>query len=203
MLSEIVQPHLTVIFVGTVVTELSDTLGFYHLHPRDRFWELLAMGAITPGRVITAEESKALTEGHRSGNLTDPVRSFFIQKKMGQLLRLGIGMTDLNRRVLVASEKDPDVTPTDEDIRSFLNRVDELRPKILAFVTAADVFVDSFKGAYPGVTGTLGHQTCTIGGVEVWLLGSTSARPRGEALALQEDAFFLLGERIEELTRGS
>jgi G:T/U-mismatch repair DNA glycosylase len=44
MLPEILKPDLTVIFVGAAVTELSETLGFYHLHPKDRFWELLAIG---------------------------------------------------------------------------------------------------------------------------------------------------------------
>lgn len=203
MLPEIVQPGLTVLFVGTAVTEPSGAIGFCHLHPKDRFWELLAIGGITPVRLITADERKALAEGHRTGNLTDPVRTFFIEKKTGQLLRLGVGMTDLNRRVAVAGEKDPEAAPTEEDIRIFLGRAGELRPKILAFVTAADIFEKSFRGTNPGVTATLGLQAFTIGEAEVWLLGSTISKPRGEALTLQEDTFFALGERVQELTGNS
>ena len=62
MLPEIIRPDLTVIFVGAAVTELSESLGFYHLHPKDRFWELLAIGSITPKYVITAQERKAHAE---------------------------------------------------------------------------------------------------------------------------------------------
>lgn len=192
---------MTVLFVGTVVTELSAMLGFYHLHPRDRFWELLVIGGITPARLITAAEAKALDEGHRTGNLTDPVRTLFIEKKTGQLTRLGIGLTDLNRRSPAASEKDTEAQSTADDIREFLGKVEESKPKILAFVTPAETFVKAFSSVTPGITDVLGPQPVRIGGCETWFLGSTVSKPRGEALTRQEDTFFALGERLEELKR--
>ena len=44
-------------------TEPSPTLEFHHLHPRDRFWELLDLAGITKGRLITKDERKAMAEG--------------------------------------------------------------------------------------------------------------------------------------------
>lgn len=199
MLPEIWEPGLVVVFVGTAVAEVSDTLGFYHLHPRDRFWELLEIGGITPTRIITVQERKALTDGHANGSLSDPVRSIFTQKKTSQLLRLGIGLTDLNRRVLAGSEKDKSARPTQEDIEQFIIKHEKLNPKIVAFMTSPEIFVELFKRRYPGACGTLGVQPFTIGNSEVWLLGSTSGLVRGEALSRQEDAFFALGERIPAL----
>ena len=199
MLPEIWEPELMVVFVGSAVAEVSETLGFYHLHPRNRFWELLEIGGITPTRIITVQERKALTDGHAHGSLSDPVRSMFTQKKTSQLLRLGIGLTDLNRRVLASSDKDKSARPTQEDIEQFIVKDGKLNPKVLAFVTSPELFVELFKRRYPGASGTLGVQPFKIGNSEVWLLGSTSGLVRGEALSRQEDAFFALGERISAL----
>jgi TDG/mug DNA glycosylase family protein len=199
MLPEIWEPELTVVFVGTAVAEVSDTLGFYHLHPRNRFWGLLEIGGITPTRIITPQESKALMEGHANGSLSDPVRSIFIQKKTSQLLQLGIGLTDLNRRVLASGDKDKSARPTQEDIEHFIAKDEKLNPKVVAFVISPEIFVELFKGRYPGACGTLGVQPFRIGNSEVWLLGATSGLVRGEALSRQEDAFFALGERISVL----
>lgn len=199
MLPEIWEPGLKVVFVGTAVAEPSDTLGFYYLHPRDRFWELLALGGITPIQIITQQERKALTDGHARGNLSDPVRVMFLQKRTSQLLKLGIGVTHLNRRVVASNEKDKSAKPTPEDIQEFIGKVNNLDPKILAFVTSPDIFLDSFRRSYPGANSTPGLQSFRIGNSEVWLLGSTSGVLRGEALARQEDVFFALGEAISAL----
>jgi TDG/mug DNA glycosylase family protein len=199
MLPEIWEPNLTVVFAGAAVSQPSDTLGFYHLHPRDRFWELLEIGGITPKRIITPQERKALADGHADGSLDDAVRSLFIQKKTSQLLRLGIGLTDLNRRVVASSEKDKSARPAQEDIDQFMVKGENLNPKILALVMSPELFVELFKGRYAGACGTLGLQPFRIGNSEVWLLGSTSGLARGEALGRQEDAFFALGERISAL----
>ena len=203
MLPEIIKPDLTVIFVGAAVTGLSETLGFYHLHPNDRFWELLAIGSITPKHVITAQERKALADGHKSGSLSDPVRQMFTQKRADQLLNLGIGLTDLNRRTIAADEKDKSAKPDEEDVRAFIARVAPLNPRILAFVMREEDFGGAFKKQFPDVTDTLGPQAFKIGNAEVWLLGSTTAVLRGESLLEQEDAFFALGERILVVRGGS
>jgi G:T/U-mismatch repair DNA glycosylase len=199
MLPEIWEPDQKVVFVGAVIAEPSNTLGFPHLHPRDRFWELLEINAITPTRVITKPEVKALTEGQAKGNLSDPIRSMFFQKKTSQLLRLGIGLTDVNRRVVAPNEKDTSALPTQEDIDEFIVRCERFNPRTLAFVISPEIFVELFMGRYPDTCNTLGIQPWKICNAEVWLLGSTSVSLRGEALNKQEDAFFALGERLESV----
>ena len=66
MIKEIWEPDMMAVFVSTAVLELSETLGFSHLHPKDRLWELLELGGITPTRVITSQERKALADGHHT-----------------------------------------------------------------------------------------------------------------------------------------
>ena len=199
MINEIWEPDMTAVFVSPAVLELSETLGFSHLHPRDRFWELLETAEITPKRVITSQERKALADGHAEGSLSDPVRLMFIEKKTSQLLRLGIGLAELNRREVAAGEKDRSAIPDDNDIKKFLAKVQALHPKILAFVTAPDIFVRAFQSRFPGLTGTPGRQQFQMEGCEVWFLGSTTAQLRGALLTAQEDLFFALGERISAL----
>jgi G:T/U-mismatch repair DNA glycosylase len=196
MLREIWEPDLKVLFVGMAVDEVSDKLGFYHLHPRDRFWELLEIGGFTPKRLITLSERKAMAEGQASGNLSDPVRVMFIEKKTSQLLKLGIGLSDLNRRVLASSDKDKAARPSEEDIEEFVRKAEALKPKTVGFLARPEAFIDVLGNRYPGATTMLGPQSFSIHGAEVWLLGSTTASLRGEALTKQEDAFFGLGERI-------
>jgi len=203
MLQEIWEPELTTVFVGLAVDEVSDTLGFYHLNPGNRFWELLELGGITPERHITSSERKALTEGHTRGNLSDPIRAMFIQKKTSQLLRCGVGITTMNQRVIAKNDKDKAARPADEDIQHLISRSVRLNPKILAFVISPDLFVELFKNRYPDATAALGLQSFSIGNAEVWLLGSPATRLHGEALTAQEDAFFALGERMPVLTKGS
>lgn len=203
MLQEIWEPELTAVFVGLAVDEVSDTLGFYYLNPGNRFWELLEIGGITPERHITPSERKALTEGHARGNVSDPVRSMFIQKKTSQLLRCGVGITNVNQRIIAKNDKDKAASPAEEDIQQFISRSSKLNPKILAFVIAPDLFVELFKNRYPNATAALGLQSFSIGKAEVWLLGSPATRLRGEALTAQEDAFFTLGERMSAISKGS
>jgi G:T/U-mismatch repair DNA glycosylase len=196
MLPEIWEPNLTVVFVGSVVTTVSDSLGFYHLHQRDRFWELLEMNSITANRIMTPQECKALAEGHAKGSVSDPVRTMFLQKKTSQLLKLGIGLTDLNRRIVVENEKEKSARPTPDDVRELVVRAENLIPRLLAFVMAGDVFVGAFKSLFPAASDIPGRQQFRIGESEVWLLGSTIATMRGEAREKQDDAFRELGERI-------
>ncbi len=200
MINEVWEPDMKVVFVSPAALELSEKLGFSHLHARDRFWELLELGGITPTKVINVQERKAMTEGMAQGSIAEPVRLMFIEKKTSQLMRLGIGLTELNRRVAVASEKDRSAVPDENDIKGFLARVEERHPRILGFVTAPDIFVEAFQSRFPDVTATLGRQEFRMAGSEVWLLGSTTAQLRGASLTAQEDLFFALGERLSALS---
>jgi G:T/U-mismatch repair DNA glycosylase len=203
MINEVWEPNMMAVFVSPAALELSEKLGFSHLHPRDRFWELLELGGITPKRVITTQERRAMADGMAAGSLSEPVRLMFIEKKTSQLLRLGIGLTELNRRVAVASEKDRAAIPDENDITQFLAKVEALHPRILAFVISPDIFVQAFQFRYQGLTGTPGRQEFQMGGSEVWLLGSTTAQVRGVSLTAQEDLFLALGERISAMNEES
>jgi G:T/U-mismatch repair DNA glycosylase len=203
LLPEIWESGQTVVFVGSVVDEQSHIFGFHHLHPRDRFWELLEICSITPARIISAGERKALAEGHAKGNVSEPVRAIFIQKKTAQILRAGVGITALNRRAVAKNEKDRPAQPSPEDVEQFIARTLELRPKVVAFITIPEVFPELFKDRYPAANPTSGLQPFRIGGAEVWALGSTVALLRGEALTRQEDVFFALGERMQALAAES
>ena len=149
------------------------------------------------------ENEKLSREGHVKGNVSEPVRAIFIQKKTSQVLRAGVGVTALNRRIVAKNEKDGTAQPTADDVEEFIARTEECAPKVVGCVIMPEVFVTLFKQRYPSVQPTSGVQPFRIGSTEVWLLGSTVASLRGEALLKQEDVFLSLGERIQALVAGS
>ncbi len=200
MMFDEIWPHgLRVLFVGAVATEPSPTLEFHHLHPRDRFWELLDLGGITKGRVITKEERKAMADGHARGNITDPVRQIFLEKKRNQLVRLGIGITYLNRSPGIGTEKDKAALPAAEDLTRFVARAEATAPRCFAFVMDNAMFKELWRPRCADATDVLGKQPFTIAGVPVWLMGSAQAVLKGDALLAQEDQFFALGEYLGSL----
>jgi len=201
VLPDIWEEGLSVVFVATAVDGVSAALGFRHMHPRSRFWDLLATGGLTDGPVMTKEERKALEKGHREGSLSDPVRSMFFMKKTSLLLRKGIGLTEVNRRVAAAGEKDRAAAPNDEDVRAFVGRVETMKPGVVAFVAPSEMVAAWFPAGGAEPPAPAGPRTWKIGGAEVWVLGSVTGLVRGDAAAQQEDAFFALGERVTALRR--
>jgi hypothetical protein len=200
MLEPIWEPGLRVLFVSAVATEPSPTLGFHYLHPRDRFWELLDLGGITKGRIISKEERKAMAEGHARGNITDPVRQIFLQKKTNQLLRIGVGIAYLTSGAGIDSEKDKAACPTSADIHQFLAQCKAIPPQCLAFVMDGSMFVDVFSPHFPDASPVPGKQPFNIAGIPVWLMGSSRSNLKGEALLAQEDLFLTLGEDLQALS---
>ena len=110
---------------------------------------------------------------------------------------LGIGLTDLNRRLVVSNDEDPKARPTQGDIQQFVKKVEKLKPKALGFVTSLDIFEDSFKPLYPEATKTRGEQAFKIHESHVWLLGSTSGRVK-DADA-REDVFDQFASFVSDL----
>ena len=200
MLEPIWEPGLRALFVGAVATEPSPTLEFHHLHPRDRFWELLDLGGITKGRIISKEERKAMAEGHARGTITDPVRQIFLEKKTNQLLRLGVGIAYMNPRTGIDTEKDKTACPTPAEFEHFLARVQATPPRCLVFVIEGTMFVDLFSARYPGVSSVPGKQAFTIAGAGVWFMGSSQASLKGDALLAQEDQFLNLGDELASMS---
>ena len=199
MLKEILIQNLRVVFVGTTVTEISDELGFYYLGPKNRFWEMLEYAGITPTLVISQSDRKALVDAKHTGVLNDLYKQFFFEKKESALLKLRVGLTDLNRRLVVSKEDDPSAEPTPDDIQKFIKKIEKYKPKIVAFVTSVEIFEKCFKRLYPSATRQRGKQDFLIGNSECWLLGSTSGRVKDiDAL---EQAFSDLTDRLGSLEK--
>lgn len=196
MLPEILLQNLNVVFVGTAVTETSDELGFYYLGTKNRFWDMLAYSGISPTLIISESDRKALVDAKHTGVLTDVYKQFFFEKKESALEKLRIGMTDINRRLIVSNEDDPAAKPNPDDIQKFIRKMEKYQPKTIAFVIKMEAFEDIFKKLYPTVSRLRGKQDFKIGTSEVWLLGSTGGRIK-DADA-QEAVFDDLAMRIKD-----
>jgi len=198
MLPEILIQNLRVVFVGAAVTETSDELGFYYLGPKNKFWEMLEYSGISTTPVISQADRKALVDAKHTGVLNDVYKRFFFEKKESTLLKLRIGVTDLNRRMVVSKEDDPGAEPTTEDVQKFVAKMKKFQPKIIAFVTSAELFEKCLKPHYPSANKERGKQEFLIGASEVWLLGSMSGRAKDtDAL---EQVFDDLAAQVKELS---
>jgi G:T/U-mismatch repair DNA glycosylase len=201
MLKEILVQNLHIVFVGMVTPEISDELGFYYLTPKNRFWEMLEYANLTSPIVISQSDRKALEDAKHTGVLNDLYKQFFFEKKESTLLKRHIGLTDLNRRLVVSKEDDPSAEPTPDDIQKFIKKIEKFKPKIAAFVTGVEVFEKCFKRNYPAANRQRGKQDFLIGNSEVWLLGSTGGRVKDtDAL---EQVFGDLADRLGELEKKS
>ena len=198
MLPEILERNLSIVFVGTTISEVSDELGFYYLGPNNRFWSLLAYAGLTPTSLVTPSERNVMVDASKEGVLSDMYRKLFFEKKEAELLKHRIGLTDLNRRRIVSKDDDPAAEPTRDDVDKFLVKAKKYRPKILAFVNTLDIFEKCLKPHHPAVTRERGKQDFLIGDSEVWLIGSTSGRVKDTAAL--EQVFEDLAERLKELS---
>jgi G:T/U-mismatch repair DNA glycosylase len=198
MLPEILTRNLFVLFAGTAVTKMSDDLGFYHLDKDDKFWWMLEYGSLTQGPVVSPQERKIIYDTFKTHALNDIYRQLFFEKKERLLTGWKIGLTDLNRRVVVEGIDHPDAAPTPEDVRKFVATVKKHQPRIVAFIAGLDVFESCFKPLYPAVNRKRGRQEVSIDGSEVWLLGPTSGR--GKDNKALENVFEALGERVKALS---
>ena len=199
MLSEILTQNLNVVFVGSTISEMSDELGFYYLGPNNTFWDLLEFARIMPVSLVPSSERKVLMNARKDGVLNDMYKQLFFERKETQLLKHGIGLTDLNRRRAVRNDDDPAAKPTTDDVQKFVRKVEKYRPKILAFATNVETFENAFKPNYPAATRQRGRQDFLIGTSEVWLLGSTGGRVKDtDAL---EQVFEDLAARLKEITK--
>lgn len=188
---------MRIVFVGPSVPEISDDLGFYHLGPKNQFWKMLEYSRITPAMVISEADRHALVGAKEAHLLDDLYRQFFFEKKESVLVKLRIGMTDLNRRKVVHKEDEPGAEPTADDIRKFVKKMEKYRPKVIAFVMNVDLFEKCLRQHYPAATRQRGKQDFMIGNSEVWLIGSTSGR--GKETDAMEQVFEDLADRLKEV----
>lgn len=176
MLPEILTHNLKIVFVGTSIPGTSNELGFYYLHKSNKFWSLLEYAHITPSPIISPSNRDALMAAYQDDVLSDEYKRQFFKKKEAELLRHRIGLTDLNRRVVVGNDDDPLAEPTKDDVEKFINNMEKYNPQIIGFVTSEKIFKKCFKPLYSELTEGKGKQKFKIGSSEVWYLGSTSGR---------------------------
>lgn len=176
MLPEIWANNLHIVFVGCSVPPVCEDLGFYYLTPNNRFWFLLEYAGLTPVSVVTPAERTSLLNAHKDRVLDDLYRKLFFEKKENILLKHHIGLTDLNRRKVIAREDDPAGQPTADDVGKFIRKVEKYSPRIVAAVMKPPLFERAFSAIFPGASQTPGKQDFRIGNSEVWLLGSPAGR---------------------------
>ena len=199
MLPEILVQNLHIVFVGMNVSEIADELGMYYVNPKNQFWPMLEYSRITPKLVVSDSDRKALVDAKHSGVLNDVYKQFFFEKKESALLKQHIGLTDLNRRLVVANDDEPSAEPTLDDLQKFVRKMEKFKPKIVAFVTKVEIFEKCFKPLFPSASRQRGRQDFLIGNSEVWLLGSTSGRVKDKDAL--EQVFEDLAERVNVLTK--
>ena len=201
MLPEIWERNLSVVLVGTAITKTSDQLGFYYLEANSRFWFLLEYAGITTGSLVSPPDRKTLVSAQKNGVLNDTYKLFFFEKKERDLLKHRIGLTHLNRRLVVGKEDDASAEPNRDDVLKFVKKAEKYEPKVLAFVTGFEIFEKCLAPLYPSANRQRGKQDFLIGKSEVWLLGGTTG-PSKDTDA-EEQVFDDLGERLKVLKQES
>jgi TDG/mug DNA glycosylase family protein len=146
LLQDVLRPGLDIIFCGTAAGRKSASIGAPYADASNRFWMTLYSIGLTPTRLSPADYQK--------------------------LLKFGLGLTDIAKRKCGV---DTSLSSTDFDVPSLMEKLDEFKPRILAFngKKAASVFYErSTRGlAY-------GRQPSMAGGTIVWVLPSTSGSAR-------------------------
>jgi TDG/mug DNA glycosylase family protein len=146
VLPDLLAPGLALVFCGTAAGAVSAQKGAYYAGPGNYFWRTLHEAGLTPHR--------------------------FAPSQFADLLALGIGLTDLNKRQF---GQDADLDPAHWDVPGLVARLEACRPTRLAFTskTAAAVALGRPTGALRA-----GSQDATIAGAEVWVLPSPSGQAR-------------------------
>jgi TDG/mug DNA glycosylase family protein len=144
VLPDLLAPGLKVVFCGTAAGTSSARRGVYYAGPGNKFWDVLHRVGLTPTR--------------------------FAPEEYRELLRYGIGLTDLNKN---QAGMDSRLQERHFDRDALTEKIIRYGPKVLCFngKRAAQ--------AYYGSAGTgqfdYGRQPAAIGSTAVFVLPSTSA----------------------------
>jgi TDG/mug DNA glycosylase family protein len=151
MIDDILAPGLTVVFVGTAKSTTSAAAGHYYANPRNRFWDLLYETGLTQYERLTPDRDRTL-------------------------LRYGVGLTDLVSKR--AASSDALLRSSDFDVRSFVRKVEQFDPRIVAFNGGrAATVVARYLNRVPPAEGPIGWP---IGKTLAFRLpSSSSANARG------------------------
>ena len=141
---DLLGPRLRLVFCGTAPSRVSKEKRAYYANPGNRFWPTLHQVALTPHRFAPADYP--------------------------QLLTLGIGLTDLNKREW---GNDDELTSDGFDVAGFARKMRRFQPRAIGFTskTSASIFLGRDTGEI-----TYGRQAETIGASALFVLPSTSGQ---------------------------
>jgi double-stranded uracil-DNA glycosylase len=146
-LPDLLRPGLALVFVGINPGERSAARGHYYAHPGNGFWPSLSASPLVD-RPVTFEDDRRLP------------------------LELGIGLTDVVKRVISDSQQ-----VTNDELRlavpSLRARIAYASPRAVCFTTTR-----GFEACFPGAwrAGGWGAQGVTLEGAAVWVMPSPSGR---------------------------
>jgi TDG/mug DNA glycosylase family protein len=144
ILPDLLAPGLDLVLCGTAPSRISMQRAAYYANPGNRFWLTLAEIGLTAGRLAPTD--------------------------YGQLLGLGIGLTDLNKTEFGT---DAQLTPVHFDGARFAAEMRRFRPAAIAF---------SSKNAGKNFLNTrvlsFGRQDVTLDGIPLFVLPSPSGLAR-------------------------
>jgi double-stranded uracil-DNA glycosylase len=167
MLPDLLVPDLAVVFVGTSVSDRSADRGHYYAHPTNRFWDLLAVTGLIANGPLTSEDDRTITTH-------------------------GVGLTDLVK--VRAASSDRWLSAGDFDVPGFLERLDRVAPRIVAF---------NGRKAAECVARHLGHPVppegpvpWRVGGAAAYRLRSSSGASSREPYEVKREAWRCFGDWV-------
>jgi TDG/mug DNA glycosylase family protein len=153
LVPDVLAPGLDLVFCGTAPSPISYRERAYYANPGNQFWRTL----------------------HVVGLLPEP----FEPKRYPEVLRHGIGLTDLNK---TEYGSDHELSPAAMDARLLRTKLRRYRPAAVAFTSkhAGSLFFDAKALAYgrqpDAVVATLGD--AVLRGIAYFVLASPSGRAR-------------------------
>ncbi|MBT9588711.1 mismatch-specific DNA-glycosylase [bacterium] len=140
LIADLLEPDLRLIFCGTAPSRASFAARAYYAKPGNRFWPTLAAVGLTPRR--------------------------FAPSQYGQLLDLGIGLTDLCK---LHCGNDHELPKGSLDALALLEKLRLFRPRRVAFTSK-----NAGQAALGRKVSCYGRQPESLEGAEVWVLPSPS-----------------------------
>lgn len=139
---DIVAPNLKILFIGINPGLYSGAVGHHFARPGNRFWPALQRAGLTP-RLFTPREQR-------------------------ELLKSGIGITNIvNRTTVAASELS--MKELTAGGRRLAAKIKRLKPRVAAFLG-----IDAYRSAYGVRQVRVGPQPSAIGISRVWVLPNPS-----------------------------
>lgn len=144
LVPDLLEPGLRLVFCGTAPSAISAREKAYYANPGNQFWGVLARVGITPRK--------------------------FAPQEFPELLKLGIGMTDLCK---TCSGNDDELPPEALEREVLKKKLRRYKPKLVAFTSK------NAGSIYFGRKVEYGLQEETLGDTRFYVLCSTSGRARG------------------------